>query len=91
MIDKIILKISERKIELTEDEARQVWADLNPRFGQPAYIPTYPIYPTYPTSPPWITYPYLYSSGIGTINCGSTEITSGITTTNADVPFTYTS
>ena len=84
MIEKIILKVGEKTIELTEDEARQVWADLNPRFSQPTYVP---IYPTYPASVPYPTYPYWISSGTIT---GNADITSS-TTTYAEVPFTYTS
>jgi hypothetical protein len=84
MIEKIILKVGEKTIELTEDEARQVWADLNPRFSQPTYIPYYPPAIPYPS------YPYWISNGTATISSGSTVPTSS-TATYAEVPFTYTS
>ena len=61
MIEKIILKVGEKTIELTDDEARQVWADLNPKFNQTTYIPIYPTYPfwySYPSTCETKTYTY---------------------------------
>ena len=81
MIDKIILKIGERKIELTEDEARQYWADLNPRFNSGTFMA--PIYSA------WTPYPTY--DGTSTINTDrSVEVTT-YSIAMADVPFTYTS
>ena len=57
MIEKIILKIGEKTIELTENEAQQVWADLNPKFNPGTF--TAPMYfepkPYYPYTYPYIT------------------------------------
>lgn len=54
MIEKIILKVGQKTIELTDEEVREVWNDLNQRYGQPAYVPYPIVYPsTYPQRQPW--------------------------------------
>jgi hypothetical protein len=54
MIEKIILKVGEKTIELTDDEARQVWMDLNPRYNPGTF--TAPINPCQPA--PFNPFPY---------------------------------
>ena len=66
MIEKIILKVGEKSIELTEDEARQVWTDLNPRFNPGTF--TAPIIPYYPYTYPYITCEYAGMSGWKDLN-----------------------
>lgn len=48
-IDKIILDISGKKVELTEKQAKELKDVLADMFGGKEYVP----YPTYPPTRPW--------------------------------------
>lgn len=50
-MDKIVLTIGDRQIELTPDEAKQLRAKLNGIFGESQ--PVMPLMPPYPWFPPW--------------------------------------
>lgn len=52
-IEKVTLKIGNKAIELTLDEARELWQELNQMFNSTPIVP----YPVYPTWPPWYGYP----------------------------------
>ena len=52
MIEKIVIKVGEKTIELTHEEVVNLRSELNQMFGQP-YYPVYPTYPSYPTYPYW--------------------------------------
>jgi len=45
MIEKIILKIDKKEIELTIEQAKELKEELDKLFGKTKYIP-YPIYPS---------------------------------------------
>ena len=59
MVEKIILKIGDKKIKLTIEEALQLKQDLNDMYrdehtyypGWPEYYPV--VWPQYPLSPPY--------------------------------------
>ncbi len=57
MIEKITIKIDEKLIDLTKDQALELRKDLNEIFEEPALIPCVPYRPvTYPgidLNPPW--------------------------------------
>lgn len=76
MIKKIVIEVGKKQIELTDEQARELWADLDQKYGQsPSYIP-YPVYPS----------PYYYPSYLsGTITTAGTSCTA-----NTNIPTTYT-
>lgn len=53
MTAKITLEIKGVEVELTLDEARELWAVLNQMFGTQQTIWTYPVVPTYPAWDQW--------------------------------------
>ena len=61
MIKKLIIEINKKKIELSLDEAKKLYEDLNVLFDGETetvrYIPYYPYYPNYET-PPIVTWTY---------------------------------
>ncbi len=59
MITKIAIKLKNKEVSLTVEEAKKLYADLNELFGKPAYYP-YPVYvekwvPQYPPTYWWTT------------------------------------
>ena len=72
MIEKITVKINKKKIELSLEEAKKLYEDLNGMFGsEKTYIPYYPPYqPYYPVQPqsPW----YIYTDNTHTWTNGFT-------------------
>ena len=55
VIEKVILKVGKKKIELTQSE----YEELKQHFTDKEYIPyPYPIYPQ-PINPTWPTYPII--------------------------------
>lgn len=63
VIEKIVLKVGKKRIELTQAE----YEELKSHFRETQWVP-YPVYPqpTYPTTP-WIT----YSNGVATVEVQS--------------------
>ncbi len=55
-VEKIVLNIKGKKIELSPDEARTLRDSLNGVVGDTWHW-TYPVYPTYPN--PWLNFPSL--------------------------------
>ena len=60
-IKKIEIKIGDKTLKMTIEQAMGLQAELNGRF--PVLAPTYPVitYPGYPTYPPY--YEYTYTAG----------------------------
>ena len=51
---KVLISIKGKQFELTENEARQLLAELEKRFAKDVVIPAYPpITPWYPQPQPW--------------------------------------